>query len=66
MPRFKVCVQVVIQVDLDVDKFVEVEQCANLARFVMLHVEIEDVQHSLHDDAAVVLLARGRKLGNLV
>lgn len=52
--------------DLDVNKLVKVEESANLGGLVVLHVEIENVQHRLHDAAAVVLLPRGGKVIDLV
>lgn len=60
-PRREGSIQVVVQLDLDVDKPRQVEPRTELRRLVVLHIEIQQIQHRLHDRRTAILPALCRK-----
>ena len=60
MTRLECLVKVVVKPDLDIDDLVLVKLRPKLGRLLVLHVEIEDVKHRLHDSASVILGLLGR------
>lgn len=55
MTRLECLVNIVVKPDLDIDDLVLVKLRSELGRFLMLHVEIEYVEHRLHDGTSVIL-----------
>lgn len=60
MTRLECLVKIVVKPDLDINDLVLVKLRSELGRLLVLHVEIEDVEHRLHDSASMILGLLGR------
>lgn len=60
MTRLECLVKIVVKPDLDIDDLVLVKLWSELGRLLVLHIEIEYVEHRLHDGTSVVLGLLGR------